>query len=135
MVAYARISQNRIRCRSIIIEPDVVVVFDPKLPLIVDVFQGLKDNGVIILNSSCNEVKCIYKTYCVDANRIAKELGLVLAGWPLVNTSMLGAVLKATGLFDIKYLLESVKEYIRGNILEHNIKAVEEAYNSTCEVC
>jgi 2-oxoacid:acceptor oxidoreductase gamma subunit (pyruvate/2-ketoisovalerate family) len=52
VTAYVRLSRNRIRLRSTYMEPDIVVVFDDKLVNILDIYSGVKDGGIIIINTS-----------------------------------------------------------------------------------
>lgn len=135
VLAFARISRRRIRIRSMVKEPDVIVVLDPKLPEITDVFQGLKPGGIAILNTSQKPRKLNdYRLFYVNANNIALRLGLVLAGWPLVNTAMLGAVARATNLVGLNHVIESVSEGIHGDLAKLNVEAVKTAYEEVMEV-
>ncbi len=51
VTAFARISDQQIRIRSQIYEPDYVIVQDPSLIPAVDVAGGIKDDGLMIINS------------------------------------------------------------------------------------
>jgi pyruvate ferredoxin oxidoreductase gamma subunit len=128
VTAYVRLSKNRIRLRSTYMEPDIVVVFDDKLVDILDIYSGVKDGGIIIINTSDK----------VNASGIARKLGLVFAGWPLVNMPMLGAFSKVTNLVSIDNVIESIKEYFGGHtseeFLEANIASVKIAYDEVREV-
>ncbi|HPP06919.1 MAG TPA: 2-oxoacid:acceptor oxidoreductase family protein, partial [Syntrophorhabdaceae bacterium] len=92
---------------------------------------GLKPDGIVIINSSksAEELKSLFPGYtiaCVDATKIAKEE----MGVPITNTTMLGALLKASGILDISFLEEPVKERF-GVIAEKNINAYKRAFNET----
>lgn len=63
-------------------------------------------------------------TYYVNATEIARGLGLVVAGWSVVNTAMLGALVKVTGITDPELLEEAVMEEFPGKIGELNAKAI-----------
>ena len=98
VVAFDRIdNQSPIRVRAEIREPDVVIVLDPTLLSVVKVTAGLKPKGILIINTSKNfetiekDFGSDWKLALVDANRIAREV----LGVPIVNTTMLGALLKA----------------------------------------
>lgn len=131
--AFARISDARIRTREKIYHPDVVLVLDASLPRIVNITAGLKEGGIVILNSSLSEkeVREMLKGYkgrlaLVDATKIAlEELGV-----PITNTTMLGAFVKATGLVDPSYMEEALKERF-GRLAEKNIKAFRRAMEET----
>lgn len=131
VLAFARISDKPIRIHSEIKEPDVVVVFDPSLIDIVNVLEGLKPNGKVVVNSS-EPIKLSgpYEVYYVDATRIALKYGLVLAGWPLINTAMLGALVGVLRIINIESVVKAIKSTWSGKLAELNANAAVEAYNS-----
>ncbi len=49
--AFVRVSDKEIRIRGEIREPDVVVVLDPGLLNIIDATSGLRDNGIVVVNT------------------------------------------------------------------------------------
>ena len=80
ITAYNRIDDNVIRIHSNIYEPDYVVVVDDTLLGAVDVTQGLKANGAILINTNLDgeQVKQKLngfsgKIYTIDASKIAIE--------------------------------------------------------------
>lgn len=146
VMAFSRISDKPILRHGMFYDCDVLVVLDPKL-----VSLGLtkrievRDNGVVVVNAPDNMVlekraftlKGSAEFYRVNATKIALEKKLVIAGWPVVNTSMLGAFARATGLVSINSVAEAIKEYFHGPIGETNAEAAVEAYKQTreAEVC
>ncbi|RLI42009.1 pyruvate ferredoxin oxidoreductase, partial [Candidatus Bathyarchaeota archaeon] len=56
------------------------------------------------------------------------ELGLLVAGLPVVNTSILGAFAKATGEVQLESVLKVIRETWSGSVGEKNAKAAELAY-------
>ncbi len=139
VTAFARIGKSRIRVRSMIREPDIVVVLDSKLPRLVNVTEGLKKGGCILINaSSKDELTSLnltgdFKIYLVNATGIALDLKLVLAGWPLVNTAMLGALAKILG-FPFKTVEEAIIEYLGVEGGRLNVIAAKRAYEEVVEV-
>jgi len=132
VVAFCRISDEQIKVRSVISHPDVVLVLDPSILRLVDVSNGLKPEGVLVTNTrfSPEEIKqelgVKTRLAVVDATRIAREeLGL-----PITNTTMLGALLKASEVVDKGSMIEPLQERF-GRIAERNIKAFERAYKET----
>ncbi len=135
---FARIAEEQIRIHSQIYNPDIVVVLDPSLfikytPIVLD---GLKDDGTLILNTrkSPQEVrekikKNGVKICTVDATGISIELNLEIAGQSVVNSPMLGAMAKGTGLVKLNVLKETLGAKWKGKWGELNIKAVELAYD------
>ncbi len=129
VMAFNRISEKPIKIRSGIYRPDVVVVLDPSLVTLVNVTEGLKPGGVLIVNTSKPAVeirkKLNYKgkLFTVDASRIARdELGV-----PITNTTMLGAVLKATGVLKLEALKAPLEERF-GKMAGRNMSALKKAF-------
>jgi pyruvate ferredoxin oxidoreductase gamma subunit len=69
----------------------------------------------------------------VDATGIALELNLLVAGLPVVNSSILGAFAKATGEVKLDSVLRAVKETWSGVAGEKNSKATELAYERSAK--
>lgn len=129
--AFARISDDPILIRSQIYNPDYVIVLDESLLEVANVTEGLKKDGIIIINTrkKPSEIDLAgYRVATVDATGIALELDLLVAGLPVVNTAMVGAFAKATGEIKIESVIESIKEEWRGAIGEKNAKAAVLAY-------
>jgi len=130
VTAFARIGKVRIRTRSMIRNPDVVVILDPQLLKSTDVLKGLKNGGKIVINSPSATGTGLgnYIIYYVDATKIALDLNLVLAGWPLVNTAILGALAKAINI-PIGAVEDAVTAYLGGRGGDVNALAARKAYN------
>lgn len=128
--AFNRIdSKEPVRIRADINEPDVVVVLDPGLLSFVNVTSGLKKNGMVVINTrkTAEQIKSEFKikhpVATVNATRIAREQ----LGVPIVNTTMLGALIKATGAVKKESILAPLEKRF-GRLGERNIKAMETAY-------
>jgi pyruvate ferredoxin oxidoreductase gamma subunit len=133
VLAFNRVHEKRpILNRAGVVNPDIVIVLDPGLLEILDVTTGLKENGYIIVNSSqtIDKIKKHFNCNCrlavVDASSIAKET----LGVNIVNTTMLGALIKTTGLIKIESLEEPIKERF-GAKASNNIQASRRAYQDT----
>ncbi len=130
VLAFTRISDEPIKIRIGIYEPDIVIVLDPTLLRSVPVFSGLKEGGFAVINSpkSPKELKEELgyngKLFTVDATTIAmEELGV-----PITNVVMLGALLKAKP--DIAKM-ELVEKFIAERfprLADEEIKAFRRAY-------
>ncbi|MEB3780874.1 MAG: 2-oxoacid:acceptor oxidoreductase family protein [Desulfurococcales archaeon] len=133
VVAFARISDSPIHVHTRIDNPDIVVVLDGRLYELVDVSKGLKDGGIIVSNSKTrpSAISGKFKFYCVDATGIAVKLGLVVSGWPIVNTTMLGALSKASGIVGVDSIVSAVESRFKGELASRNVEAVLEAYKNT----
>jgi 2-oxoacid:acceptor oxidoreductase gamma subunit (pyruvate/2-ketoisovalerate family) len=135
VTAFTKIDENPIRVRSQIYEPDYVVVLDQSLLKSIDVAQGLKPEGIIIVNidkkpeAIIKEIKGEYKIATVDATGIALRHKLGTKAAPIVNTAILGAFSKVTGLVKIESIVDSIK--MKAPLKkDENAKAAVEAFEN-----
>ena len=134
--AFTRISDKPITVHSQVTNPDMVVVLDPTLLKVVDVTEGLIEDGKLVVNTTLSAADLRTKMgvigreiYTIDATGIAlKNLGKAIP-----NTPMIGALIKATGLLDINGVTEDFRKKFankfREDIIEGNVNAILEAYN------
>ena len=133
VLAFNRISvREPIRIRTEVEEPDVVIVLDPSLLRIANVTSGLKDGGMLIVNT-IKKIEQIRQEFgitgpvaIIDATKIAMEQ----LGVPIVNTTMAGALIKATNIIKLESMNEPLEERF-GRLAERNLKAMEKAYQET----
>ena len=133
VLAFVRIRDKQpIKIRAEIAEPDIVVVLDPGLLHTIDVTSGIKANGVVIINTKKQaeqirqEFDIHWSLATIDAMKIAREV----LGVPIVNTSMIGALVRATGVVKLDSLIEPLKHRFN-RLAERNIKAMKRAYEET----
>ncbi len=133
VLAFDRVSSKEpIKLRAEVTEPDVVVVLDPGLLHVVNVTSGLKEKGVLIINTKRpfqdieSEFGTKWQLAIVDATRIAREL----LGVPIVNTTMLGALLRATEVVKLESLFQPLGHRFE-RLAERNINAMKRAYEET----
>jgi pyruvate ferredoxin oxidoreductase gamma subunit len=133
VTAFARMSDSQIRSRSQIYTPDYVIVQDASLIGTVDVASGIKEDGLIIINTEKkpSELKITSKApiRTIDATAIAMEA----IGVPIVNTALLGAFAGATGSIKLESVCRAIKERFPGKIGEKNVVAVKMAYEKMSE--
>ncbi len=140
VLAFARIAPRPVPVHSMVRRPDVLVVLDPGLLMVERdrVLAGIKPGVKIVANlpEPIDLGGIGARLYVVNATRIAKELGLVVAGWPVVNTAMLGALARATGLVSIDAVMEAIRLFweARPKIAEANAMAAKRAYEELQEV-
>ena len=110
----------------------MVVILDPGLINIVDVTSGLKEGGIIIVNTK-RSLKDLAGGFdskwglaVVDATVIAREV----LGVNIVNTTMLGALIKVTGIVELESLHQPLHERF-GRLAERNINSMTKAYEDT----
>jgi 2-oxoacid:acceptor oxidoreductase gamma subunit (pyruvate/2-ketoisovalerate family) len=130
--AFARISDEPILVHSQVYNPDYVMVLDHAIYKVVDVTEGLKKDGIIILNTTKKPEEAGLKSWrvaTVDATRIALELNLLVAGLPVVNTAIIGAFCKATDEVKLTSVLKAIKHVWSGGAGEKNARMAELAYD------
>jgi pyruvate ferredoxin oxidoreductase gamma subunit len=130
VAAFNRIDDHHIKVRSQIYFPDVVVVLDESLIGMVNVADGLKPEGILIVNTAktAKEIAEITKfkgkIATVDGSSIAwKELGV-----PITNTTMLGALIKCTNAVKLDSVQGPV-DHRFGRIANKNLAAMKRAYD------
>lgn len=140
--AYARIDDKFIGLRSRIYEPDCLIVLDSSLTNFLDGLKKSAKNseesslrsrmtseevirreGVIIINTN-KTTDFNFRTFRIDATKIAVEI----LGRPIVNTVMLGAFAKATGLINMKSLEKALRERFPKELADKNWEAIKRAY-------
>ncbi|MBW1971272.1 MAG: pyruvate synthase [Deltaproteobacteria bacterium] len=132
VIAFCRIDDHPIKIRANIYEPDIILVLDASLPELIDVTYGLKKGGILVSNfkheieKAREHLKTKEKIGVVNASKIAmEELKL-----PITNTTMLGALLKASQLVENSSVIDALKERF-GKVADRNIHAFERAYKET----
>jgi pyruvate ferredoxin oxidoreductase gamma subunit len=132
VVAFARVDDQPVRLRSKVYNPDVVIVLDPSLLEIANPAEGLRETGVLVVNTSHGiedlKKRIAYngKIALVDASLIAREV----IGLPITNTTMVGALVKAANMLSLDSLKEPFQRRF-GKLAARNIQAMERAYNET----
>ncbi len=138
--AFTRVSTEPIHIHSQIQEPDLVLVLDPTLVGSIDIIEGLKEDGTLIINTEESPAQVrerlgfpTGKVFTVDATRIALDT----LGREITNTPMLGALAKATGFLEKGDLIDKVQkqfgEKFGARVAAQNVEAIERAYREVEE--
>lgn len=132
VMAFTRVDDKYIDLRCEIYQPDNVIVLDPSLLEAVDVSNGLKKGGTILINSdrppdSFSQFKD-YKVATIDASGIAVKHRLGTRQHPIVNTAILGAFAHQTSLVGIDSVVDAIKEEVPFKI-DENALAARDAYD------
>ena len=133
VTAFCRIDGQHINLRNQIYQPDHVVILDASMLETVNVIDGLKKGGSILINTF-REPEYFkelfgqdYLLFVVDAAAIALEHRLGSASNPIVNTAILGAFAKATDLVGIAAVEHAINDHVPVK-KESNQKAARAAY-------
>jgi len=129
VTAFARIDDKPIRVRTSITQPDIVVVLDPGLLKSTPVADGLRPGGLLLINSRHPPAEILAppgaRRATVDASRIALAHGLGSVTMPVVNTVMLGALARATGIVSLEALSAAIGKYVPARPAQNQEAAVE----------
>ena len=128
VVAFTRVDDKPIREKTQIYEPDCLIVIDPGLLTLPTLFTGLKPEGVLILNSPEKLEEQLDKNLKIGGVINATQIAVEEIGRDIPNTCLLGAFAAATGWLELKSILDSLPDYLSGNILESNLRSTERGY-------
>lgn len=135
VVSFCRVSDSEIRTREPVLEPDIVIVQDPTLLSVMDVFSGMKPEGHALINTSRTvqelrdegllDAAVAENIITVPASEIAREH----VGRPLPNAALLGAMAAYTGLVDIDSVDDAIHDRFKGRVGDSNAAAARAAYD------
>jgi pyruvate ferredoxin oxidoreductase gamma subunit len=128
IVSFVRIDDKPIKIYSQIKKPDMVVVLDASVMDVVDVLQGLKSGGKVLVNSQQKREFAGFSSGNVDLTGIALKENLVVSGSPILNTPVIGALAKM-GIVSADSAKKAIREMFTD---ERNVKAAEIAYQEMC---
>lgn len=136
VTAFARFDEHPIRIKSSIYEPDYVVVLDSSLLRGVDILEGLKPAGMVLINYPAGkklpELPQKFKYFLIDATSIAAAHGIGSQTAPIVNTAIMGGFAKMCDKIALEPILESIRE-VAPVKEDENVAAAKEAYERTIE--
>jgi pyruvate ferredoxin oxidoreductase gamma subunit len=134
VISFCRIDTKEIRRREPVGEPDGLIIQDPTLLKAVDVFQGLKPDGYVLLNSnrSLDDLGLTATASRLMPGRIrtvpATELALKHIGRPMPNAVLLGAFAALTGIVQLSSVLTAIREAFPAKVADANAAAMSAAY-------
>lgn len=129
IMAFCRLSDRPIRLRSKVAEPDYVIVQDATIMGELDVTEGLKDGGIVLLNTdkSIEDLGLHGKPFVahtISADNLARRI----LGRPIINTALLGAFAAITAELTLQSALNAVRNKFPGEIGDKNAQVVQESY-------
>jgi len=131
VMAFVRIDDKPIRLRTQIYNPDHIIILDQSLIHMLDVTQGLKPGGTILINSELSpddfDFGNGFNVVTVDASTIAVRNGLGSVTQPIVNTAILGSIAKILKIVSIESVVVAIEMDVPAKT-EANVKAAREAY-------
>jgi pyruvate ferredoxin oxidoreductase gamma subunit len=128
--AFVRIDDKKIRIREDVRHPGYLIVQDENLLETVPILDGLKPDGLIVVNTEKKAEDLQLKTTAVVETIPATEIALEIIGRPIPNAIMIGAFCTITGLISLDAVQEAIMEKFPGRVGENNVAALERA----CEI-
>lgn len=140
VVSFCRIDDKEIRLREPILDPDALIVQDPTLFKAIDVVQGLKSTGYMLVNSNLSltdlHLDAVIKQ--LPAGHVlavpASEFAQKHIGRPLPNAALLGAFAALTGVVHLKSVAAAIHEEFSGKIAEGNVAAATAAHDFVADI-
>ena len=134
VISFCRLDDKEIRLREPIGEPDALIIQDTTLLHSIDVFQGLKTTGYILINSTRtfdelgigDFVKTFPAHHVCDVG--ATELAMKHVGRPLPNAALLGGFAAITGQLHMDSVEHAIRHKFSGEVGDANVAAAREAY-------
>lgn len=126
--AFVRIDDRFIRLRCRIHEPDYVIVQDATILDEVDVTEGVKTQGTIIINTekplSLPHEKISVRWIEVPASKIALEI----ISKPLMNAALLGAFCALTKELSFSSIEKAIRKRFPGKPGDQNVEIARSAF-------
>jgi pyruvate ferredoxin oxidoreductase gamma subunit len=126
--AFVRIDDKKIRTREDVRHPDYLIVQDENLLETVPILDGLKPDGLILVNSEKKAEDLQLKTTASVVTIPATEIALEIIGRPIPNAIMIGAFCSVTGLLSLDAVQEAIMGKFPGRVGENNVAALERAH-------
>jgi len=131
ITAFCRIDEIPVEAKTQIYTPDCLIIFDPFMKNMPQVYDGLKPGAIVVLNAPEPPVKSPHENIkilgTVDASKIAREE----IGVPATNTCMLGAFAATTKWVSLDAIPLALKDYFAGDVLAKNIRCAKRAFQET----
>ena len=129
VTAFTRMDDKQIREKTQIYTPDCLAVIDPGLLNLPNLYTGLQENGILILNSATPMKEQPNANVKIGGFVDATGIAVAEIGRDIPNTALLGALAAVTGWLKLESILESLKDYLSGqDILDKNYRSAERGY-------
>ncbi|HLN76587.1 MAG TPA: 2-oxoacid:acceptor oxidoreductase family protein [Nocardioidaceae bacterium] len=134
VVSFCRIDDRPIRLREPITEPDALIVQDPTLLQQVNLFDGLRPDGYLLVNTGHDlaELGIGDVVGALKAERVvavpATDMAREHLGRPLPSAALLGGFAALTGQVGLEAVVHAIRARFPGQVGEGNAAAAEAAY-------
>ncbi len=135
IAAFTRLADEPIDIHSEVYEPDAVVVLDDSLVGSEDFTYGLKDGGILLLNTGTHTgARGVSKLTNYDLSRYkvygvpATEISIKFLRRAITNTAMLGALIRVLPVVRLDTVIDVIRERFKGPLAEANVNVVRTAF-------
>ncbi len=134
VVSFCRIDDRAIRLRDPVFEPDALIIQDPTLLQTSGLFNGLKPDGYVLINSKNDVDKLGLESLIKTLPRghvmtiPATELALKHVKKPKPNAAMLGGLVAMIDMIKLESVASAIAEVLSGPLGKANSAAASEAY-------
>ena len=116
IMAYCRLGDHPIRIRSRVRNPDYIILQDVTILKEVDVLEGLKPGGMILVNTDKGALELglngDFHVFAFSAVDLARKI----LGRPIMNTALLGAFAAVTKELSLDAVLKAVRKRFPGDL-------------------
>jgi len=126
VTAFCRISSNSIRSREPVAHPNVLLILDSTLLHQMDVFSGISDQGIVLMNSTRKVEELGLKDWMLQHPEVkiysfpASDLAERHLGRPMANVAMVAGYASITGAITNASVEHAIKEKFPGKLGEMN---------------
>ena len=135
VIAFCRIDTSPIRSREPVLHPNVLLIQDSTLLHQVDVFSGLSDQGMVLMNSTRKVEELGLKDWMRQHPEIelysfpASDLAERHLGRPIANIGMVSGFASITGALTKDSVEDAIQEKFTGKLGELNANVAADAFN------
>jgi len=133
VMAFCRIGDTPIRSREPVMEPDALIIQDATLLHQVDLFNGLRPGGTVLINATRGPDE-LGLGELVASNRYklftlpATEIALKHVGRAVPNVPLLAAFAALTGVVKLESVIAAIRDKFAGKVGEGNVAAATSAF-------
>jgi pyruvate ferredoxin oxidoreductase gamma subunit len=134
VMAFCRIGDTPIRSREPVMEPDALIIQDATLLHQVDLFNGLRPGGTVLINAT-RSLDELGLGELVASNRYklftlpATEIALKHVGRAVPNVPLLAAFAALTGVVKLESVIAAIRDKFAGKVGEGNVAAATDAFD------
>lgn len=129
VTSFTRIDDKPIKIRSFIYNTDALVILDQRM-VEPQYFVNVNHKTTLVVNSAENpskikeKIKIGRQVWTLDAS----NMSIRAVGKVIVNTPMLGVLVRASSIVSLDSVLKAVKTRFKGEVGEQNVLLVRKAY-------